>query len=95
MNRIHQIFLQNRKKLYINIVIATLLMLLAVYLMESEVAGILPGMILVFVSLGLSVWGVHKFWRCPSCQKHLGKLYIGLDHPKYCPECGIELIDND
>ena len=42
------------------------------------------------------VWAliVHvKIWRCPSCNGHLGRLYLGLKLPKYCPHCGIILIE--
>jgi len=42
------------------------------------------------------VWAliVHvKIWRCPSCNGHLGRLYLGLKLPKYCPHCGIKLIE--
>lgn len=35
-----------------------------------------------------------KLWRCPSCNGHLGKLYFGLEEPKYCSVCGIKLLDN-
>ncbi len=32
-----------------------------------------------------------KLWRCPACNGHLGKLYLGLKGPKFCPACGIKL----
>jgi hypothetical protein len=34
-----------------------------------------------------------KLWRCPACEGHLGKLYLGLRWPKHCPNCGIALVD--
>ena len=34
-----------------------------------------------------------KIWRCPSCNGHLGRLYPGLKLPKFCPHCGIKLIE--
>jgi len=34
-----------------------------------------------------------KIWRCPSCNGHLGRLYLGLKEPKHCPNCGIRLIE--
>ena len=36
-----------------------------------------------------------KIWRCPSCNGHLGRLYLGLKLPKYCPHCGIALIEEE
>jgi|GEM_PF-1771324 len=33
-----------------------------------------------------------RVWRCPSCNGHLGKLYLGLQEPKHCQNCGIRLI---
>ncbi len=34
-----------------------------------------------------------RIWRCPACNGHLGKLYIGLKAPKYCPQCGVRLVN--
>ena len=34
-----------------------------------------------------------KLWRCPSCNGHLGRLYLSLKEPRYCPNCGIKLIE--
>ena len=34
-----------------------------------------------------------KLWRCPSCNGHLGRLYLGLKEPRYCLNCGIKLIE--
>ena len=34
-----------------------------------------------------------KIWRCPSCDGHLGRLYLGIKQPKFCPNCGIKLIE--
>ena len=42
------------------------------------------------------IWAVMvnvKIWRCPSCGGHLGRLYLGLKEPKFCPNCGIKLIE--
>jgi membrane protein YdbS with pleckstrin-like domain len=51
-----------------------------------------------FILIVLFIWAFtvnFKLWRCPSCNGHLGKLYFGLSYPKYCPNCGVKLIDND
>jgi len=34
-----------------------------------------------------------RMWRCPLCNGHLGKLYLGIKLPKYCSHCGIKLIE--
>ena len=51
------------------------------------------------ILLGISfIWAliVHvKIWRCPSCNGHLGRLYLGLKEPKFCPNCGIKLINSE
>lgn len=95
MNRIQQEFIENRKKLYVVIVASGSLMFGIIYLLETKIVELVPAFALIFATIGLSIWGGTTFWRCPSCKGHLGKLYIGLDHPKYCPECGIELIEQD
>ena len=35
-----------------------------------------------------------KIWRCPSCNEHLGRYYLGLKYPKHCHNCGIKLIEH-
>ena len=35
-----------------------------------------------------------RLWRCPACNGHLGKLYLGLNEPRYCPRCGVKLIED-
>ncbi len=59
---------------------------------QSGISKTMTGALLV-VSF---VWAliVHvKLWRCPSCNGHLGRLYLGLKLPKFCPHCGIRLFD--
>ena len=41
------------------------------------------GLVLFVFGLAFSLLN----WRCPSCDKYLGK---GLS-PKFCPKCGVEL----
>lgn len=50
--------------------------------------------VLLVISFLLAAFVGFRWWRCPSCEGHLGKLYFGLNHPKYCPKCGVKLIDS-
>jgi len=50
-------------------------------------------MILLAVIFAPAVYVHIKVWRCPSCNGHLGRLYLGLKEPKHCPNCGIKLIE--
>ena len=66
----------------------------AVSLMAYE-GGISKAITAIFLS-GSFVWAlvVHvKLWRCPSCNGHLGRLSLVLKLPKFCPHCGIHLIE--
>ena len=33
-----------------------------------------------------------RVWRCPACNGHLGRLYIGIPGPRHCPQCGTSLV---
>jgi len=55
--------------------------------MPKPMAGIL-----LVVSFAWALIVHVKLWRCPACNGHLGRLYLGLKLPKYCPHCGIKLI---
>ena len=51
----------------------------------------LPGAVLgpisfVVIAVGWVIFE-GRIWRCPACDKHLGRAF----NPKRCPECGIEL----
>jgi len=47
---------------------------------------------LIFLAVGFcAAYTNFKLWRCPSCKAHLGRLYIGVSGPKFCPQCGIRL----
>jgi len=46
----------------------------------------------LFAAVFVAAAVVHiKLWRCPACNGHLGKLYLGLKGLKFCPVCGIKL----
>ena len=85
-------FLKKRKLLYIHIIIITIMGIIAMVLfykygMDKKATAA------IMVVSGLWSWYIHKkLWRCPSCDGHLGRLYIGLKLPKFCPECGVKLI---
>ncbi|MFV1977671.1 MAG: hypothetical protein ACC651_18165 [Candidatus Scalindua sp.] len=56
--------------------------------------GISKAMTAIFLAASF-LWAIivhFKLWRCPSCDGHLGRLYLGLKLPKFCPHCGIRLI---
>ena len=66
----------------------------AVSLMAYQ-SGISKTMTAILLAISF-IWAliVHvKIWRCPSCNGHLGRLYLGLKLPKFCPHCGIKLIE--
>ncbi len=52
-----------------------------------------PAIILLAVVFAFAIYVHIKVWRCPSCNGHLGRLYLGLKEPKHCPNCGIKLIE--
>ena len=59
-------------------------------------SGISKAMTAILLSASF-IWALiaHvKLWRCPSCNGHLGRLYLGLKLPKFCPHCGIQLIED-
>lgn len=50
----------------------------------------------VVIMVVLFLWALvvnMMLWRCPSCGGHLGKLYFGEKFQKYCPNCGIKLME--
>lgn len=76
-------------------IIAVFPMLLAVFGVLSVednpegLFGLTPGIILA-ISIGLIVLVLvfSRFnWKCPSCQKYLGKAF----NPKFCSNCGSPL----
>ena len=58
---------------------------LTIQLVPEEFIAV-PGWIFVGIMAVLSIF-VGKFWRCPSCNKHLGK----LGKYQFCSQCGSKL----
>jgi len=85
-------FLRRRRKVYGAIVLLVLcgggLVLSWLY---APGASWIRG-VLVLALLTIAVVSNLVFWRCPACGGHLGKLYIGLQYPKFCPNCGVRLL---
>ncbi len=73
----------------LGIVAAGLLTLAYLGIAHQSVITVLVGLLLAF-ALVVNL----RLWRCPSCNGHLGKLYIGIKQPKFCPNCGIRLIED-
>ncbi len=76
-----------RQLLVVIIVIPIVILMqsLDVMSLDPEIADIGPKVCLgiIFILLGFSVYN----WRCPACNKYLGKSGI----PKYCPKCGEQI----
>ena len=70
-------------------VVFALIGLISVEGKPSGLFGLSPGMILG-ISFAL-ITGVLIFsllnWRCPSCNRYLGKAF----NPKFCSKCGVQL----
>jgi len=62
-----------------------------VLLYQDIISNATAAILLVTIFLSAAFANV-KLWRCPACNSHLGKLYLGLKGPKYCPDCGIKLV---
>jgi len=91
--RVIKEFVERRKKMYL--AISLLVALAAIVLLATLKWGVLTrpaGAALMGIVFVCTIFIRMRFWRCPHCNKDLGKLYIGLRHPKFCPECGIRLV---
>ncbi len=78
----------NRLAIVVGIITGVAIILGFLGIASNTIAALLITVVFVsalFVNL--------KVWRCPSCNGHLGKLYLGLKEPKHCPNCGIKLVE--
>lgn len=46
-----------------------------------------PAMVLILSLIAMCVFLTFRNWRCPGCQRYLGKNL----NPRFCPGCGIPL----
>jgi len=71
--------------------------LMAAFVVFLQQKGIIASdttaLILLPLAFVLTLFVSVKLWRCPSCDGFLGKMYLGLKEPKYCPNCGVKLIE--
>ncbi len=78
----------NRLAVIVGVIVGAAIILLYQGLASNAITMIL--LVVVFIS---AAYVNMKVWRCPLCNGHLGKLYLGLKEPKYCPNCGIKFIE--
>lgn len=85
---------KNRKRIIIRLAIVVgVVVSVAIILGFLGVASnAIAALIVTVVSMSALVVNL-KVWRCPSCKGHLGKLYLGLQEPKHCPNCGVKLVE--
>jgi len=65
----------------------------AIIFLYEGIASNTTAVIVLVVIFASAAFVNIKVWRCPSCNGHLGKLYLGLKEPKHCPNCGIKLVE--
>jgi hypothetical protein len=84
-------FAKRRKRQWIALI--PILAVFALFVTMDETTGTTPiGPVAVVLPLAfVIIIGVLAFsftnWRCPACNKYLGK---GIS-PKFCPKCGVQL----
>lgn len=87
-------FVRRRRKVYVAIVLLAVgCGLLALSWLYAPGAAWVRAL-LVAVLLAIAAVSNLVFWRCPACGGHPGKLYIGLPLPKFCPNCGVRLLED-
>lgn len=85
MNSIQEEFKKRKRKQILASIIAVIAMLILV-IKETSIP------IIAMVAIGVVILGCIIFsfmnWRCPSCNKYLGKSMS----PKFCKHCGEKLV---
>lgn len=82
---------RRRRQLLVSLPLAAVVILFAVFSRTAEAPplGLPPAVlgvaVFIFVlgAIAFSLWN----WRCPACNKYLGK---GIS-PSFCPKCGVAL----
>ncbi len=83
---------RRKRQLLVSLPLAAVVILFAVFSRTAEEApplGLPPAVlgiavfVLVLGAIAFSLWN----WRCPACNKYLGK---GIG-PSFCPKCGVPL----
>ncbi len=74
------------------IIVGVIAGVVIIFLYQDIASNAIALILLVVVFISAAFVNM-KVWRCPSCNGHLGKLYLGLKEPKHCPSCGIKLIE--
>jgi protein-S-isoprenylcysteine O-methyltransferase Ste14 len=82
---------RRKRQLLVSIPLAAVVILFAVFSRTAETPrlGLPPAVlgvtvfVLVLGAIAFSLWN----WRCPACNKYLGK---GIS-PSFCPKCGVPL----
>ena len=88
--RIVEEFLRRRKRQVIVIIPAVLAVASLVAADQSLALFGMPRSVMIGLALALIVGCVgfsFTNWRCPSCQRYLGKAL----NPKFCVQCGVPL----
>jgi len=86
-------FEERRSKLTrLAIIIGVIVGAVSIMAYQSGISKTMTAIILIISFIWALIVHV-KIWRCPSCNGHLGRLYLGLKLPRYCPHCGIKLIE--
>ncbi|WP_294949001.1 hypothetical protein [Sulfurivirga sp.] len=88
-------FQHRRRAIQSLAVIAALTATAIVSLLFLDVLNTRVAVPALLVGFSYAVWVNMRLWRCPACGAHLGKLYLGLNGPKHCPNCGVRLVNGD
>ena len=72
--------------IFIGLMLCTIPLMSLITPLMTERSWIMALVIVAVIGIGFCVF-VSMFWRCPHCEKGLGKLY----KYQYCSHCGAEL----